>query len=76
MEGVKEEKNYPFFKDLYVLDVLACHDYFHYQNPVGSNGQQVATASYGHRYPRPARLKVASVEVSRAAALEGPMRRF
>ena len=38
--------------------------------------EQVATASYGHRYPRPARLKVASVEVSRAAALEGPMRRF
>ena len=38
--------------------------------------KQVATASYGHRYPRPARLKVASVEVSRAAALEGPMRRF
>ena len=36
--------------------------------------KQVATASYGHRYPRPARLKVKSVEVSRAAALEGPMR--
>ena len=30
--------------------------------------EQVATASYGHWYLRPARLKVASVEVSRAGA--------
>ena len=46
------------------------------EDGVENEREQVATASYGHRYPRPARLKVASVEVSRAAALEGPMRRF
>ena len=37
--------------------------------------EQVATASQGHRYPRPARLKVVCVGVGRAAALEGPMLR-
>ena len=60
---------------LYHIQLTLNFDLFD-MNDVLLYTKQVATASYGHRYPRPARLKVASVEVSRAAALEGPMRRF